>query len=261
MSHSGHGGDLAFVLAALVIAATCVYVPLALFQQRLGKPWSRWRIAAWVSGSVLLLLGLSPSLVPYPSGDFRAHMLSHLLLGMIAPLGLVLSAPVTLLLSSVPRRAARAIVALLRTRFVRFISRPFVALVLNVGGMAVLYFTPLYQLATAKPWLHHMVQVHFILAGYLFAWVIAGPDPAPRRPGVFHRLVVLGVAIVVHATLAQLMYAGAFVAVEAPIAQLRGGAELMYYGGDIADLLLALAMVSTWRHRRRATDFPCIKTA
>ncbi|MEV5893244.1 DUF2243 domain-containing protein [Nonomuraea fuscirosea] len=40
----------------------------------------------------------------------------------------------------------------------------------------------------------------------------AGPDPAPRRPSVPTRLVVLGVAVAVHAGLSQLMYAGIGVA-------------------------------------------------
>ena len=48
------------------------------------------------------------------------------------------------------------------------------------------------------------------------------------------------------------MYAGLLVEVPVPGPQLRGAAEIMYYGGDVAELLLALAMVSTWRPRRPA---------
>lgn len=80
--------------------------------------------------------------------------------------------------------------------------------------------------------------------------MIAGPDPAPRRLSVPTRLVVLSVAIAVHAGLSQLMYAGLYVRIPVPPDQLQAGAQLMYYGGDIAELLLALAMVSTWRPRR-----------
>src|SRR5690606_22058938 len=87
---------------------------------------------------------------------------------------------------------------------------------------------------------------HFLLAGYAFAWAIAGQDPAPGRPGVPVRLVVLGVAIVVHATVAQLMYAG-LTAIQVPMHELRGAADIMYYGGDLAELLLALAMLTRWR--------------
>jgi putative membrane protein len=86
---------------------------------------------------------------------------------------------------------------------------------------AVLYFPPLYTATTTGPVLHHLVPAHFLAAGYLFAWVIAGPDPAPRRPSVPARLVVLGVAIAGHAVLSQLLYAGAFVQVSVPTDQLR----------------------------------------
>lgn len=101
-------------------------------------------------------------------------------------------------------------------------------------------------------------HLHFFLAGYLFASSIAGPDPAPHRPSVPARLVVLGVAVAGHAVLAQLVYAGVLPHVQAPAHDLRAGADLMYYAGDIAELLLALAMVSTWRPhpRERAGRVP-----
>jgi cytochrome c oxidase assembly factor CtaG len=71
-----------------------------------------------------------------------------------------------------------------------------------------------------------------------------------RRPRPA-RLVILGVAIAGHAVLAQLLYDEALVHVPAPAADLRAGADLMYYAGDIAELLLTFATVSTWRPRRK----------
>ncbi|HWM39607.1 MAG TPA: cytochrome c oxidase assembly protein, partial [Streptomyces sp.] len=44
-----------------------------------------------------------------------------------------------------------------------------------------------------------------------------------------------------------LIYGGFFIDVRAPIAQVQGGAQLMYYGGDLAELLLAAALIATWR--------------
>lgn len=98
------------------------------------------------------------------------------------------------------------------------------------------------------------MHAHFLLSGCLFAYVIAGPDPAPTRPGVRARLVYLGIAIAAHAVISQLMYGGFWVNIHAPIDQVQAGAEIMYYGGDIAELLLAAALVATWRpdHRRAA---------
>jgi putative membrane protein len=100
------------------------------------------------------------------------------------------------------------------------------------------------------------MHAHFVLSGFLFAWVIAGPDPAPARPSVKARLVVLGAAIALHAVIAQLMYGGFLIDVHAPAAQVRGGAEIMYYGGDVAELLLAAALVATWRPARRPARRP-----
>jgi putative membrane protein len=102
------------------------------------------------------------------------------------------------------------------------------------------------------PTVHVLVHLHFVAAGCLYTWVIAGPDPAPHRLSVPMRLVVLGAAIVFHSVLAQMLYAGAFVAMSAPAAQLQHGAELMYYGGDIAEMLLAFALVTTWRPASRS---------
>ncbi|MFF3365400.1 cytochrome c oxidase assembly protein [Streptomyces misionensis] len=61
----------------------------------------------------------------------------------------------------------------------------------------------------------------------------------------------LGVAIAVHALLAQALYGGYLIDVHAPVDQVRQGAQIMYYGGDIAELLLAGVLVATWRPERR----------
>ena len=126
-----------------------------------------------------------------------------------------------------------------------------ITLTLSVGGIAALYFTPLYRAASDSPALHSLIHMHFLLAGYLFAWVIAGPDPAPQRPSVYARLIFLGIAIAAHATISQLIYAGLYVHVPATTEELRGAGSLMYYGGDIAELLLALALLTNWRPEKK----------
>ncbi|WP_407319173.1 DUF2243 domain-containing protein [Isoptericola halotolerans] len=186
-------------------------------------------------------------------GSFPAHMYQHLLVGMYGPLALVLGAPVTLLLRSLPPRRGRVVGRILRSAPVGVVAHPVSALVLTLGGLAALYLTPLYVAATENPGLHHLVHLHFLLAGYLFAYAFAGPDPAPHRPSVPARLWLLGVAVAGHAVLAQLLYANLFVQVPVPAPELQGGASLMYFGGDVAELLVAIAMVATWRpHRANA---------
>lgn len=249
MAHSGW--DLYTVVPVAVIAVIAVtYTVLAVQRRREPRSWSLWRTASFLLGVALLILALVPALSPYPSGDFRGHMNQHLLLGMYAPLALVLGAPMTLLLRSIPRRHGQKIGRILRSRPAHLLAHPIVTLTLTIGGLVALYFTPLYAAASGSPPLHALIHLHFLLTGYLFAWVIAGPDPAPQRPSVYARLVLLGVAIAAHAVISQLIYAGLFTQVPVTAEQLRGAGSLMYYGGDIAELLLALALLANWRPNR-----------
>jgi len=135
-----------------------------------------WRTVSWCLGGLLLALGLSPHLLPFPEGDVRQHMLQHLLLGMAAPLGLVMAAPVTVLLRNVPARVGRVITVILQSRGLQLLANPATALMLNIGGMGALYFTPLYTMMMASPALHYAVHFHFVAASCLYVWVIAGPD-------------------------------------------------------------------------------------
>ncbi|MGP4002689.1 cytochrome c oxidase assembly protein [Streptomyces sp. 8N706] len=119
-----------------------------------------------------------------------------------------------------------------------------------------------FRCATCTAALHWLLHAHFLLAGCLFAYVIAGPDPAPARPGVPVRLVVLGVAIAAHAVISQLMYGGFGINIHAPVDQVQRAAEIMYYGyygGDIAELLLAVALVATWRPQHTAHRAPDLR--
>ena len=139
------------------------------------------------------------------------------------------------------------------------------ALVLNVGGMAALYATPLYAATQASPVLHALVHVHFLAAGCLFTHaVLAGPDPAPHAPGLRTRLNVLFVAIAAHAVLAKLMYGyGLPRGTAHGPDEVRAAARLMYYGGDLAEGLLAVALFARWYRSRRPVGprVPATRTA
>ncbi|MBI0294080.1 cytochrome c oxidase assembly protein [Streptomyces sp. PRKS01-29] len=248
--HGGDGGPLEVWLPALALLGCAAAYALTVRRARRRHPARGWplrRSLSFAAGLVLVAVALLPPLAPFAHEDFRGHMAQHLLLGMYAPLALVLAAPVTLLLRALRPDHGRRLTAVLRSRPARLLAHPVTALLLTVGGLVALYFTPVHDATMGHPGWHWPAHAHFLLSGWLFAYAIAGPDPAPARPGVPARLVVLGVAIAAHAAIAQLMYGGFWVEIHAPIAEVRGGAEIMYYGGDLAELLLAAALVTTWR--------------
>lgn len=237
-----------FVIVAVLVIF--YFLTLAVYR-RAGRSWSRWRSLSFLSGAGFLAVAFMPSLVHYAHQDIRGHMIQHLLIGMLAPLGLVLGAPLSLALGVLPVKASRIITTILRSRGFHFLSHPVTALFLNIGGMYLLYLTPLYNVTLKNPALHHFVHIHFLAAGYLFVWAVAGPDPAPGRPSLKVRALVLFFSIASHAYLSKLMYAYLFPR-NSPHSreQIQEAAKLMYYGGDFSELLLAVALFALWYQKR-----------
>lgn len=212
--------------------------------------WPRGRTAAWLLGCAVAAVALSPVLAGH---DPRAHMARHLLLGMVAPLGLVLAAPVTLLLRVTEPATGRRIGRVLRARPVHVLVHPATAALLAVGGLYAVLLTPLAE-ATGGQVPHNALLLHYLAAGYLFTWSIAGPDPAPRRPGMTTRVLVLVLTVAAHSVLAKVLYARAPAGPDGEKA--RTAAQLMYYAGDLAELALAAALFATWYRRPARTCRP-----
>lgn len=233
----------------IVLCAAIAYVRGATHLRQQGRTWPARRTAAFMSGCALLAIGLAPPLMQAGMTDFRNHMLQHVLIGMLAPLGLVLGAPVCLLLRSLTTSQVRLLLRFLHGAWIRVVARPIVALLLNVGGLYLLYLTPLYTAMHASLLLHAFVHLHVALAGCLFTWsMLNGPDPVPRRHSFRLRLTVLFIGIAAHTLLSKLLYAYGLPAGAHPLAEIQQGAQWMYYGGDVAEILLLIALFARW-HR------------
>src|SRR5690625_5528696 len=116
-------------------------------------------------------------------------MLPHLLIGMLAPLGLVLARPISLLLRSVPKTTGRSISRFLHSTPLQLVSSPWVAMVLNVGAMYVLYLTPLYVASLQSGVFHSWLHVPFLVDFSLFACeIISGADLGSRRLALLTQL-------------------------------------------------------------------------
>ena len=133
-------------------------------------------------------------------------MIAHMLLGMIAPIGLVLGAPITLALRTLPQgrngeeRGVRALaLTVLHSRYSVILTNPITALALFDGSLFVLYFTDLFGNLMQNHAGHIFMNIHFILAGFLFFNVIIGIDPSPRKYPHILRIVILFGAMSLHA--------------------------------------------------------------
>ena len=237
-----HHGPVALVeaelLAALLVGAAVVYVAAAR-----GAAWPVGRTVRWLLGIGTAVAGVAVWSLG-GAHDLRLHVVGHLLLGMVAPLLLVTAAPVTLALRALPREHARTLGRLLRRRPLAVLTHPVVAALLDVGGLWLMYRTAL--LSEVSPLL---LQVHMLLAGYLFAFALIGPDPAPHRPGLVVRAGVLVAAVAAHDVLAKLLYATPPPGV--PVAQAEAAGLLMYYGAAPVHVALFVLLGREWLAEQR----------
>lgn len=246
--HADWGSAAVFSIWVVCLGiAVSAYLYGAARERRRGRRWSSWRDASFVAGASLVALAMVGPIAQRGHEDLRWHMIQHLLVGMLAPLGIVLAAPLTLVLRGLPRAGSRTLVSLLKSWPLHVLSDPWSAALFNVGGMYVLYMTPLYAAMGHSALLHQLVHVHFLLAGCLFCWSIAGQDAGATRSPVAKRLLVLFVSTAAHATLGKLMYAYGWPrGTSHELLEIQQAAQWMYYGGDVAEALLAVALFASW---------------
>lgn len=195
--------DVLLALAAL--AGLVVYLRWVVRLRRRGDAWPVGRTAAWVAAMVLFTWATSGGAAVYGHVLFSAHMLQHMVMVMMVPIFLALSAPVTLALRALPARrdASRGprewLLGLVNSRWAGFFANPLVAAVNFAGSMIVFYFTPAFELALTTYVGHLAMVVHFSLAGYLFINGLIGIDPGPRRASYPLRLVLLFATMAFHA--------------------------------------------------------------
>jgi len=196
--------DIFFI--GVLVLAVALYIKGVVILKKRGDAWPVGRTIAFALGITGIDFATSGGFGVYAMYSFEYHMIAHMTLGMIAPIGLVLGAPITLALRTLPQgrtateNGPRAIlVALLHSRIGTLFTNPIIALALFDGSLFVLYFTDLFGTLMATHAGHLLMNIHFILAGFLFFMIVIGVDPTPRRIHHLVRIVILFAAMAIHA--------------------------------------------------------------
>jgi putative membrane protein len=236
---------LELIPLALTLLAAAGYGTGLVRLRRRGVRWPARRTACLAAGSLGVAAAVLPPISAYDE-VFPVHVTQHLLLGMTGPAFMALSAPVTLALRALPPPPRRALLQFLHSRSAVILSAPATAVILDLGGLYALYLTGLYHASEDNDLVHAVIHLHMFLAGCLLSWVIIGIDPVHRRLDVKTRLAVLVIAGAGHDTLSKLVYARGLPVGGGSITGRHFGAELMYYGGTIIDLALAIIVTTQW---------------
>lgn len=200
--------DLIFGTAAIVLAA--LYVAGLVRLRRRGDRWPPGRTMSWLLGCLALLFVTSSGIGRYMPAMFSMHMVVHMCLSMLVPILLALGAPVTLALRALPAAGRSSghqdppgmrewLLAGLHSRFSRFLTNPVVATVLFVAGFYGLYLSNLFDITASSHAGHLAMNLHFLLSGYLFYWVVIGVDPTPRPIPPLAKVAVVFASLPLHA--------------------------------------------------------------
>ena len=194
------------LMIAILITLVALYIRGVVILKKRGDAWPVGRTISFALGIAAIDFATSGGLGVYALFSFEYHMIAHMILGMLAPIGLVLGAPLTLALRTLPQgrtpeeRGVRgSLLAALHSRYSVVITNPVVALALFDGSLFVLYFTDLFGDLMQNHAGHFFMNVHFLLVGYLFFSVIIGIDPNPRKVPHVVRIVILFAAMSIHA--------------------------------------------------------------
>ena len=250
------------LMIALLITLVALYIKGVAVLKKRGDSWPVGRTIAFALGIAAIDLATSGGLGVYALFSFQYHMIAHMVLGMLAPIFLVLGAPITLALRTLPQgrtpdeRGVRgSLLAALHSRYSGIITNPVVALALFDGSLFVLYFTDLFGNLMQNHAGHIFMNIHFMLAGFLFFHVIIGIDPNPRRIPHIVRMVMLFAAMSIHAFFAIALLAtttlidgGYYASIQTPwVTDLLGD---QHAAGSIAwamgELPIILALTATF---------------
>jgi len=229
-----------------------------------GDSWPVLRTVGWVLGWATFSWATSGAPGVYGPVLFSVHMLMHMTVSMAAPILMVLAAPVTLALRTLTPRQDNTLgprellLGLIHSRYLAVIGNPIVAAAIFFGSLVVFYFSPLFELALRTHTGHVLMTMHFLLAGYLFAWVLVGIDPGPRRWPPLLRLVILFATVSFHAFFGVALTTGTtllapsfYQSLHLPwavdlLADQRNGGAVAWGVGELPTLILALLVTLAW---------------
>ncbi|WP_411374699.1 cytochrome c oxidase assembly protein [Arthrobacter sp. MPF02] len=231
---------------------------------RRGDKWQWFRSVNWVIGLVVLTYITSGPPSVYGRVLFSAHMVDHMALTMVAPIFLVLGAPVTLALRALqPRgdgsRGTREwILVFVHSKFSQVVTHPLFAAANFAGSIVLFYYSDLFGFAMREHVGHELMILHFLLTGYIFVLGMIGIDPLPRRAPYPLRLLLLlatmgfhaffGVAIMGGDNLLAADYFGNLGrdwGDSALVDQQKGGA-VAWGIGEVPTLLVAIGVAIMW---------------
>jgi len=254
--------DLIWLLFAVLSSIFYVWGVVRL--ARRGDSWPVHRVVSWIVGMAVLVYTTSGGVAVYGEFLFSAHMIEHMVLTMLIPVTIVMSAPVTLVARAVEARQDGSrgmrewILGIVQSRWVGIVGHPLISTVVFALSLIVFYYSPLLGWATTTHLGHQWMIVHFLLTGYLFVQALISVDPSPHRAPYPMRLILLMATMGFHAFFGLSLMTGTGLLLpewfgamgrewgDAPLADQQIGGAIAWGIGELPTLVLSGLVILSW---------------
>ena len=259
------GWNPEWFMLTLSLVAAALYVLGVMRVKRNEIRWSVLRTISFMVGIGLVIWTTSAGISMYSKVSFQYHMMQHMVLSMIAPIFIVLSNPITLALRALPakkvadhRNAREWVLAALHSNYSRRSAHPLVVLGIFTFGLYAMYFTPLFATLMGSHTGHIFMEVHFLISGLLFTYVVIGADPSPREVPYWSRLMIVLVGLSLHAFFAIALMQSIepigvdwYIQVQPPwitslLADSQAGGNVTWALGEVPTFVLLIIVAVMW---------------
>jgi cytochrome c oxidase assembly factor CtaG len=177
---------MAGLLLAAFVAVYLTGLYAAWRHAGVGRGVRTWQALCFVLGASAVAVALVSPLDELAEELFAAHMAQHVLLAIVAPPLLVLSAPTVAVANAVPsRRRPRVVRAIKGSRATvaawTFFTTPVIACAVHAVALWVWHAPLLYAAALEHPALHALEHLSFLGTALLLWWSIIHPRRARRE--------------------------------------------------------------------------------
>ena len=184
----------------LVLLAAYVYINGLYNWERPSHPVNNWQKASFFFGLFLVFFALQSPLDPISDHLLSFHQAQHFILRMVAPMFILLGAPLTPMLRGLPTWARQGIIRpAARNHYVRqlyrILTNPIFTIFLFLGSLYLWQFPGAFNLALRNDEVHALMHLTMSASGFLFWWVVI--DPPPHRSRLHYGLRVLYLGLIV----------------------------------------------------------------
>lgn len=210
-----------------------------------GRDWPLYRTSSFLAAEVLLAVALLSGLAAPDRTGFTDHAVRDILLTMVIPLLVAVSAPVTLLLGAGGTRTRAAVSDALHGPAGRILSNPFVTWALFGASLFGLYLSGLYANTVTNDAARELVRLQLLVAGCLFYWPVIAADP--RRLGYGTKILYLMMSLPFYSILGMALESQTSpIAPGVGLRDLHAGGGIIWIAGEAIGLVGAIVVFVQW---------------